>query len=437
MLRWAALRGWLAAGGLLLALAFVLTAATALGADPRSRLSQTGAARSDRVAVGLSSVRSLRELSGSFRQSIVGGTTADAGTFPSLAFIYDSDNGGFSCTGTVVSPDVVLTAGHCAVDETTGQTNDPAGYAVVTGTLDWSDTSTRQVSGVADVIPSPGFNPRTVKYDAALLVLATPTAAPALPLASPSDLSTIQPGAVVAAAGWGLTTANDYSSQPFALQWMTTVLQRPSFCSSKLSSFFSGSELCAVDAPYYDTAVCFGDSGGPLIADQLASQPGDPLDVGITSRTANCDPGAPDVYTRVDAISGWANRWISYEAANPPSGTQAPPTPSVSSGPPSLPRMSSSNAAGLVAQTLTGAFHGSRHSYRHTCLRDSSVQFVCGVDWWTGANDYWGTVTVWYELYQGSPAWNDHYSIRRVNDECYWHSGHRSRCRILRATGSW
>jgi len=65
-----------------------------------------------------------------------------------MAFIeYQSSlRNSYLCSGTVVSPNVVLTAGHCAVDKTTGITRNPAGFAVVTGAADWTDTSNRQVS---------------------------------------------------------------------------------------------------------------------------------------------------------------------------------------------------------------------------------------------------------------------------------------------------
>jgi hypothetical protein len=56
------------------------------------------------------------------KKRIVGGTTAPAGTFPWLAFVYmDTPESWGICTGTVVAPNVVLTAAHCAIDENTSQ----------------------------------------------------------------------------------------------------------------------------------------------------------------------------------------------------------------------------------------------------------------------------------------------------------------------------
>ena len=44
-------------------------------------------------------------------QAIVGGQNASPGEYPSVASI---SYGAFSCTGTLIAPDKVLTAGHCS-----------------------------------------------------------------------------------------------------------------------------------------------------------------------------------------------------------------------------------------------------------------------------------------------------------------------------------
>jgi secreted trypsin-like serine protease len=93
----------------------------------------------------------------------------------------------FNCTGTVVAPNVVLTAGHCGVDDTTGAALDPSGYAVVTGSVDWTNQAARQVSPVSRVIVNPRYDSGTDAFDAAVLVLSRPTTAPAIPLATSAD----------------------------------------------------------------------------------------------------------------------------------------------------------------------------------------------------------------------------------------------------------
>src|SRR5262245_18755584 len=69
--------------------------------------------------------------------SIVGGQPAPPGKFPWMAFIVDllSEEEATACTGTVLAPTIVLTAGHCVVDEQSGATEPAEGFRVVTGAV--------------------------------------------------------------------------------------------------------------------------------------------------------------------------------------------------------------------------------------------------------------------------------------------------------------
>jgi hypothetical protein len=77
-------------------------------------------------------------------------------------------------------------------------------------------------------------------------------------------------------------------------------------------------QFCTIDAPYYDTSACFGDSGGPLLADDLVGQPGSPTEIGIASRVGDdtCSTSRPDIFTRADLIASWADCWTA--ALQPP-----------------------------------------------------------------------------------------------------------------------
>src|SRR5450631_2144407 len=100
-------------------------------------------------AVGVqAAAHPLARRRGGAHTAIVGGTAATPGTFPSLAFVLLDEGNGLVqiCTGTVVAPNVVMTAAHCVVDPMSGVLNPAAKYAVVTGTVDWTNPTTRQVS---------------------------------------------------------------------------------------------------------------------------------------------------------------------------------------------------------------------------------------------------------------------------------------------------
>ncbi len=100
---------------------------------------------------------------------------------------------------------MILTAGHCAEDTTTGSLNPAAGYGVVTDSLDWTDASTRQLSGVSRVIVYPGYNPTTGQGDAALLCLLTTSTV--LGVAAVCFALRLAPGAFPAGGALLLTSA--------------------------------------------------------------------------------------------------------------------------------------------------------------------------------------------------------------------------------------
>jgi len=222
--------------------------------------------------------------------AVIGGQSAEPGTFPWMAYVLDfRGNGVGECSGTVVAPNLILTAGHCAEDMQTGVVNEASGYRVVTGNVNWAAPETdRQVSGVTRVIACPCFDRHTAVGDVALLQLSTPTTAPAVKLASRPPSGT---GALL--AGWGRTYYNQ--KIPIErLQWAQTVVQRPEWCEREASPFSPASNVCTIDPPARQTGACNGDSGGPL----LVRLGGGPLDVmlsgrGVTHRVVTLQPTGP------------------------------------------------------------------------------------------------------------------------------------------------
>jgi len=102
--------------------------------------------------------------------------------------------------------------------------------------------------------------------------------------------------------------------------------------------------------------------------------------------------------------------------------------------------MSVSDAKYYARQTLRGAFgkrfeHG--NSFTDQCSRVSPTRFICSPTWSYGPNDYYGGVTVWYEIQRDAQLWTDHYGIRWVNDHCYFRSGHPHRCKVYSASGTY
>jgi trypsin len=376
-----------------------------------------------------------------------GGEQSDWGFMAFVAYFDASGNPEFVCSGTVIAPNVVLTAGHCTVDEGTDVPLDPSGYVIVTNSVDWTNTSQRQLSAVSRVIVNPGYDPASDEDDAALLILSTPTTAPAIPLASSADESLYDGGTGAAIAGWGAT----YDGGPSVeyLQWAPTVVQDSGYCAQFDPYFDSSSELCAVNPPDFSTGTCNGDSGGPIAAYDASGQL---VEVGVTDEgPVDCDTETADYFAATLPLSAWAESWIQAVApppsspppSPPPASAPAPPTPSPSpsSTPPqqqpsapTLPTLGLSTAKHYVKLTLAGGVgrvfkRGSQYTVR--CSRESSTRFKCAVTFSSGPNDYYGNVTVYYVSGpSGSLQWTDTYTIHSVSDECYFHSGHPQQCTV-------
>ena len=372
-----------------------------------------------------------------FRAAIVGGTAAGPGTFPWLAYVdYSADGDAFACTGTVISPVLVLTAGHCGVDLGSGAPDQADGYAVVTGALDWTSPAAR-TSGVSRVLVDPAYDPSNGQDDAALLVLSTPTTAPALALATASDVGLLAPGSLTTVAGWGETVPGDLDSAPDVLQYATTVVQSGPYCNHDDLGFDPGSELCAVDAPVLGSGTCFGDSGGPLIANELQDQTGQPTEIGVTSRvTGQCATSRPDIFTRADAISGWADDWIAQEAAHPPATSgAAPPTPAK----PLQARMTAAQAQHDAEETAARVLRArfDPRSYTARCTRVSAIRFACVPRWTRGGEDYSGHEAVFDQAHEAGVVWRDRYAISWVSERCARRVAAAGRCRAHTVRGTY
>jgi secreted trypsin-like serine protease len=250
--------------------------------------------------------------------SIIGGSTAHSEEWPWAAFILavNAKGEGFSCSGTVIAPNLVLTAGHCVEDIETGKKTPPAQYAVTTGSSDTRKGALRQVSKVRRTIIYPTFNRFKVHGDAGLLVLATPTKAPAIALAGPTDAALLAPNTPTFIAGWGLSgTLRKLKLTP-VLRRGATFVQERLYCRNHVRAYYPffnySSQLCTITPPGFSIGTCHGDSGGPALAFR---EDGTPVQIGITSLgAADCDTHLPDIFTRIDRIYPWIAEQIAATA---------------------------------------------------------------------------------------------------------------------------
>ena len=296
---------------------------------PGAVLAAHGSAGADRLALAHGAHAAFAH------EAVIGGSAAQPGTLASVVDIIDiHGREGAQCTGTVVAPTLVLTAGHCAENLSTGAIEAASGFHVLIAAGAGAGGED-QISAVSGVLVYERFSRRTDNGDAALLVLSTPTTAASIPLASAADAGALRAGARATIAGWGVTHFNQRRLTE-TLMTADTVIQGPRWCARTAPPFFTRSEICTIDPPAYVTGACHGDSGGPLLSPLGAD--GELVEIGITVHGyGRCSTRAPSVFTRVAPIAAWVQTWIdAYRQApvaptpsTPPAPTTPPTTPSI------------------------------------------------------------------------------------------------------------
>lgn len=364
--------------------------------------------------------------------SVIGGHNATIAEYPSLAFIEGVQaTAGYACTGTVVAPRVILTAGHCVEDIESSSIVEPGLIAVATGVSDLLRIQRAEISKVERVLAYPGFDPTELHGDAGLLILAEPVTAPPIALATTADAALYEPNDQLTVAGWGVDNRST-GHAPNQLQAATVPVEEASRCQEgtrRFYPFFDPSrQVCALDAPHFHITTCHGDSGGPAIATRAD---GTPVEIGVTSLgDGSCNPASPAVFTRVDQISSWVQSWIAAVETGAPTPRVKVPKAHI----PTLTRERSEEISGLAMQEAFGSkfAHGREKTIK--CSRLAKARLKCGLTWFQGPNDYFGKTTVFYAIRHNVVLAGVRYKVNWVNDRCYFHSGHPQSCKIQTKT---
>ncbi len=218
--------------------------------------------------------------------AIVGGSNAGPGEYPSVAEI---TFGGFGCTGTLISPDTVLSAGHCG-SLTGAAVASPAAYPpqLVTVRIGSNKSGQGERVPVSSVTVSPDYL-LTDGNDVSVLRLASNSTKAPTKVAGSGERGLWAAGTPATIAGWGVTSEG--GDAPDTLQKAQVPITTDAYCGSAYDNFDASTMVCA-GYPEGGVDTCQGDSGGPMFAGGRV--------VGATSFGEGCArPGKPGVYARV------------------------------------------------------------------------------------------------------------------------------------------
>ncbi|GAA1272615.1 serine protease [Saccharothrix xinjiangensis] len=219
-------------------------------------------------------------------ERVVGGGRVSIADHPWVVYLTDSSGRQF-CGGTLVAPDKVVTAAHCAASTTVS-----AGRVVV-GREDKQGKQGRVVR-LNEVWVHPDYVAADRGADVAVLTLRERVPQQPLPLAGPEDGELYAPGTEALVLGWGRTSEQGSLSR-YLLAASVPVMSDKD-CSAAYFQYDPWHMVCA-GYPAGGVDTCQGDSGGPMVA-------GGKL-IGVTSWGEGCARrGKPGVYGRISSHAG-------------------------------------------------------------------------------------------------------------------------------------
>ncbi len=235
---------------------------------------------------------------------IVGGTAAVAHEFPWQAYLLiTTSEGTFSCGGSVIMRQYVLTAAHCVTDDM-GDAVRASQIRVYLGMHDRRYITARvQARTVTHNFVHASYNAETYDYDIAVLRLNAPLTINAyvktILLAKPAETGLFAVGNDVTVSGWGTTTYGGDAPNTLRKTTIDVVSRATCNLANSYAGAITNRMLCAGRT---GKDSCQGDSGGPL----FLRHNGVYKQVGVVSWGNGCAWARyPGVYSHLGVLRPW------------------------------------------------------------------------------------------------------------------------------------
>lgn len=242
---------------------------------------------------------------------IIGGNTARNGRYPYAQISLATDTGLHQCGGSLIAPDVILTAGHCHGFFTQIRVNI---YNIK------SELESYEVFEAEQMHFHPQFDELWFRYDFLLLKLNRPVVGlEPVRINEHDDLPDV--GDALTVVGWGLMDPDDTTAYPEEMREVDVKYLTNDMCedtSSKGQSLYSGyifNDMMCAKGEGKD--ACSGDSGAPLI--RSGNAPEDDVIVAVVSWGNGCATDYPGVYARISYQYEWIKDVVCAISITPPS----------------------------------------------------------------------------------------------------------------------
>ncbi|CAD6992026.1 chymotrypsin-like protease CTRL-1 isoform X2 [Ceratitis capitata] len=237
---------------------------------------------------------------------------AGFGEFPWMVALLHSSNYSYFCGGSLIHPQVVLTAVHCVIDRI------DSGFIVRAGEWDSQTTKERlpyQERSVQRVITHPNFNSRNVANNFALVVLSQPFV-----LADHINVACLArqnaaplAGAQCFATGWGKDVFGEAGRFSAIMKRVPLPIVDFGSCQARLRGTRLGQKfaldrsfLCAGGVRGVDT--CQGDGGSPLVCPIGLPAENRYEQDGIVAWGIGCNDDIPAAYASVATARDWIDQ---------------------------------------------------------------------------------------------------------------------------------